>query len=360
MGASKEYKCPCCGAEVTFDPTAQKMKCPYCLTEFEVEALNAYYEEVGKVKAEDEVEWDTSHLKEWEEDEATGMRVYKCSSCGGEVFGDDTLAATSCPYCGGPVVMEGQFRGDLKPEMVIPFKLDKKVAVEKLQAETKKKKFIPNAFKAQIDEIKGVYVPFWLFDSKVDANLVFEATKTRRWQDSKYEYEEIKYYQAVRDGSISFKKVPVNGSSKIDDKIMESVEPYVEKDETAFQTYYLAGYLADRYDETVEQSKPRATERCKNATIAEFEKSVVGYDSVTYQNGTFSSKDGKVTYALYPVWLMSCKWQDKIYQFAMNGQTGKFVGNFPIDKGKSARFCAISTTLCALAGAAIAWLILNL
>lgn len=357
MAVTKEYKCPCCGGEIQFDPNSQKMKCPYCLTEFEVATLNEYYEDMGKIQKEDEIQWDESNLKEWEEDEATGLRVYKCNSCGGEVFGDDTLAATKCPYCGSPVVLEGQFRGDLKPEIVIPFKLDKSVAIQRLKEETKKKKFIPNAFKAQVDEIKGIYIPFWLFDSKVEANVTFKATKERRWSDNNYEHEEIKYYQVIRDGSVEFSKVPVNGSSKIEDKIMESVEPFETKDETAFETYYLAGYLADRYDESVEQSKPRAVERCKNGVIEEFRRSIVGFDSVTYEDGSFTSTDGKIRYAMYPVWLMSCKWEDKIYQFAMNGQTGRFVGNFPIDKGKSVRFLIRSMLLCCAVALAIAWLI---
>ena len=108
---------------------------------------------------------------QWQEGEADGLRSYVCKSCGGEIVGDENTAATSCPFCGNPVVMMGQFSGALKPDLVIPFKLDKKAAKEGLKKHLTGKRFLPKIFKDQnhIDEIKGIYVPFWLFDTDVDA-----------------------------------------------------------------------------------------------------------------------------------------------------------------------------------------------
>ena len=125
----KEYKCPCCGGAIEFDSSLQKMKCPYCDTEFEMETLAAYDEEL-KGDSESTFNWDISPGTEWKEEETGSLYSYICNSCGGEIVGDETLGATHCPFCSNPVIMTGQFSGALKPDMVIPFKLDKKAATE--------------------------------------------------------------------------------------------------------------------------------------------------------------------------------------------------------------------------------------
>lgn len=125
MAQLKEYKCPCCGGAIAFDSSIQKMKCPFCDTEFEMEALAGYDDEL-KNEQPDQMDWEVSTNSEWQADEMQDLRTYICKSCGGEIVGDENTAATSCPYCGNPVVMMGQFSGALKPDYVIPFKLDKK------------------------------------------------------------------------------------------------------------------------------------------------------------------------------------------------------------------------------------------
>lgn len=151
-----------------------------------------------------------------------------CKSCGGEIVGDETTAATACPSCGNPVVMTGQFSGALRPDYVIPFKLDKKAAKAALMKHYGGKKLLPKVFQDQnhIDEVKGVYVPFWLFDADVDAHVRYKATRIRTWSDSEYDYTETGYFSVVRGGSIGFERVPVDGSSKMADDLMESIEPF--------------------------------------------------------------------------------------------------------------------------------------
>ena len=244
MAAIKEYKCPCCGGAVEFDSKIQKIKCPYCDTEFDTEAFTAHEEEVQNAKP-DEMDWETTAGGAWEQGEESTLRSYVCNSCGGEIVCDENTAATSCPYCGNPVVMMGQVSGALKPDYVIPFKIDKKAAKEALQRHYKGKKLLPKIFKKEnhIDEIKGVYVPFWLFDADADADIRYKATRVRTWSDSDYDYTETSYYSIGRSGDIGFDRVPVDGSSKMPDDLMESIEPFKFEDAVDFKTAYLAGYL---------------------------------------------------------------------------------------------------------------------
>lgn len=333
MSTLQQYKCPCCDGAITFDTEVQKMKCPYCDTEFEMETLKAYDDSLNTDTADD-MNWDTAAGTEWQEGETDGLRVYVCQSCGGEVVGDETLGATNCPFCGNAVVMMGQFTGALKPDYVIPFKHDKKAAVAALKKHYGGKRLLPKVFAQQnhLDEVKGVYVPVWLFDADADANIRYKATRLRHWSDSNYNYTETSFYSVLRSGSIGFERVPVDGSTKMDDTLMESIEPYDFDEAVDFQTAYLAGYLADKYDVDSEQSVVRANQRIKKSTEDAFAATVQGYHVVEPVHSGISLNNGVAKYALYPVWLLNTSWNGQKYSFAMNGQTGKFVGDLPLDK----------------------------
>ncbi len=327
-----EYKCPNCGGAIEFDSSIQKMKCPYCDTEFEMETLKAY-DDVLKSAGEDNMDWDTPDA-EWREGETNGMRVYVCNSCGGEVIGDETLAATSCPYCGNPIVMMGQFSGDLRPDVVIPFKLSKDDAKKRYLQHLEGKRLLPKIFRDEnhIDEIRGIYVPFWLCDADADVNIRYRATRVRAWADSRYNYTETSHFSIVRAGSIGFDGIPVDGSTKMPDDLMESLEPFNASEAVDFQTAYLAGYLADRYDVSAEESAERANARVKTSAENAFASTVTGYATVIPEGSMINMKNGKARYALLPVWLLNTTYNNQKYVFAMNGQTGKFVGDLPLDK----------------------------
>jgi len=354
----QQYKCPCCDGAITFDTTAQKMKCPYCDTEFEMETLKAYDESLNAA-TDDNMHWDTTAGTEWTEGEVEGLRVYACQSCGGEVVGDETLGATSCPFCGNAVVMMGQFSGCLKPDYVIPFKYDKKAAKEALKKHYGGKRLLPKVFSQQnhIDEIKGVYVPVWLFDADADANIRYKATRVRTWSDSNYYYTETSFYSVLRAGTIGFERVPVDGSTKMDDTLMESIEPFDFSGAVDFQTAYLAGYLADKYDVDSEQSVARANERIKKSTEDAFAATVQGYTSVSADQSGISLQNGVAKYALYPVWLLNTSWNGKKYSFAMNGQTGKFVGDLPMDKSAYTKWFMGITAVAGAIAFAISYLL---
>ncbi len=351
MSVLQEYKCPACNGAIQFDSSIQKMKCPYCDSEFDMQALASLDEALNNV-APDNMEWNTTAGQQWQAGEADGLRVYVCNACGGEVVGDETTAATSCPYCDNPVVMMGQFAGDLRPDLVIPFKLDKKAAIAGLKRHYQGKKLLPRVFKNEnhIKEIKGVYVPFWLFDADIQANVQYKASTIRRWSDSNYNYTETSFFAINRAGMVSFDAVPVDGSTKMPDDLMESIEPFNLNEAVDFQTAYLAGYLADKYDVSSQESILRANARIKKSTEDAFKSTIGAYDTVTTEFSQINLQNGQAKYALYPVWLLNTEWKGKKYTFAMNGQTGKMVGDLPVDKSLSRKFMFLYTAI----GAAVA------
>ena len=338
MAETKEYKCPSCGGGLVFDSKSQKMKCPYCDSEFELEALESWEDDLGT--DESPMEWKVTAGSAWQEGEADAMQVYTCKSCGGEIVTDENTAASSCPFCGNPVVLTNRLSGDLRPDYVIPFKVDKKAAKAAYHKHIQGKRLLPKVFKDEnhIDEIKGIYVPFWLFDADVRADFRYKTTRVRVWSDSNYDYTEVSHYSVRRGGDIRFFRIPVDGSSQMPDDLMESIEPFDFGEAVDFQTAYLSGYLANRYDVTEQESVARANERLKNSTREAFRDTVLGYQTVTPQGEQIRLSNGKTSYALYPVWLHQTTWRDRHFLFAMNGQTGRMVGDLPLDKGAAMKW----------------------
>ena len=358
--AEPELTCPACNTALNCAGISGEATCPGCGAEFQMEDLRAYAAQMAG-KHEDNMNWDTAAGGAWQEGETDGLRVYGCKQCGGEIVADETTGATHCPYCGNPVVLTGHFAGLLKPDLVIPFKVDKKAAIEALQNHYKGKRLLPKVFKDQnhIEEVKGLYVPVWLFDADVDANVEYDATRVHRWSDSDYEYTETRHYAVIRGGGIGFENVPVDGSSKMDDTLMESIEPFDISDAVPFKTAYLPGYMADKYDVDAGESIDRANQRIKQSTEDAFRSTVMGYTTVTAVDSNIRLQNGKSRYALYPVWILNTDWNGQKFTFAVNGQTGKIAGDLPMDKGAFWKYLigvAGAVTALAFAISYIAWL----
>jgi len=332
--AAPKPTCPACNAEVFFQPGDKEATCPSCGAEFEVEALLALAARQAEAK-QDSMTWDTQAGGAWDEGETDALRVYSCKQCGGEIVADETTGATHCPYCGNPVVLTGHFAGALKPDLVIPFQVDKKSAIAALNNHYKGKRLLPKVFKDQnhIEEVKGLYVPVWLFDADADAQVEYEATKVRTWSDSDYDYTETRHYAVIRGGTLGFADVPVDGSTKMDDTLMESIEPFDTSGAVPFKAAYLPGYLADKYDVDADASIGRANERIKQSTEDAFRSTVIGYTSVMTVDSNVRLENGRARYALYPVWILNTQWNGRKFTFAINGQTGKIAGDLPMDKG---------------------------
>ena len=340
--ANKELECPCCGGTLQFDSHSQDIVCPYCDSHFSVDDLKAYTDDLASDKEED-TSWDESTVQAYTNQEMKGMKIYSCQSCGGEIIVDETTTSTSCPYCGNNLLVSKQLSGDLKPNVVIPFKNDKENVLTSLKSFFKKKPLLPRTFSRDnvVEEVKPLYVPFWLFDADVEGKVRFKGEITKRWSDANYDYKEVKYYSLVRGGDIAFDHVPVDGSQKMEDKLMESIEPYNFEEAVDFNAGYLAGYAADRYDVDKDVTFNRATERFRDGTIQAFRGDIKGYENVTVDDSNIQLSNTKTTYALYPVWILNTKWKDKNYRFAVNGQTSKVAGDLPVSPGKFMMFWGI-------------------
>lgn len=366
------YQCPACTGPLRFDGKTGKLKCDYCGSTFttqEVEKLyaekNAAAAKAGKEaqKKEEEQKKEAARAaaaaggaaapggkapvtkgtagadedagSEWGSD-AAKMRAYNCTSCGAELICDETTAATQCPYCGNNTIIPGRFAGTAKPDYVIPFKYEKKDAVDALKNYYKGKLLLPGSFSNanHLEEIKGVYVPFWLYSGHVDASGLYDAKQDEVFRQGEFQVTRTKHFEASREGTISFSRIPVDASSKMPDDLMDSIEPFDYKAITDFSLAYMPGYLANKYDVSKKDCGKRAEERARNSAKDALQATVTGYTSVTARTHDEKITNEKTEYAVFPVWLLSTKWLDKSFLFAMNGQTGRMIGNLPVSRAK--------------------------
>ena len=295
----------------------------------------------------------------WDDSDADNMRAYNCPSCGAQLMVDQVTAVTSCPYCGNNTVVPGQLSDVLKPDYVIPFKLDKDDAIAALKNYYQGKVLLPNAFTDEnhIEEIQGVYVPFWLYSGTGEGEVVMNGRNIRTWTDSKNMYTETDHYLLTRAGTMQFRHVPVDGSTKMPDAHMDAIEPFDYSELVPFSVAYLPGYLTDRYDQDAKMCAQRATSRVDNTVEAELQATASGYMEIDVASAKSELKIEKVAYALLPVWMLHTKWNGQDYLFAMNGQTGNLVGDLPIDNGKLVRrFLLFLIPLLVIIAAAILFL----
>lgn len=338
---SVSFKCPSCGAPLEYAPGQENITCMYCESSFDIKGLEEYYahKEEMAAKAEEarEAKWDTENAgNQWSQEEAALLRAFTCSSCAAEIVCDENTMATECVYCGNPTMIPARFSGMLKPDYIIPFKKTKEEAVAQLTEFCKGKRVLPSNFTAnnRVEDIQGMYVPFWLFDSAIEASGTFKAEDDYVYDTEDATITETSVYECTRTGEMAFEKIPCDGSKRMDDTYMESIEPYDYKEMVPFTNSYMAGYLADKYDVSAEDNVDRADKRVESSAVNELGNTVTGYMRVTPEEDAIIKKDGKVEYAMAPVWILTTRYNNEPYTFMMNGQTGKFIGKLPIDNGK--------------------------
>lgn len=347
------YQCPACTGPLHFSGASENLECDYCGSSYTVAQIEDMYreKEAQAVAVDNNNTWKKDLLTEDWGSDAEGMKTYSCPSCGAELICDENTAATCCPYCGNQTVIPGKFAGVLKPEYVIPFKTDKATAVAALKNHYKGKVLLPKSFadNNHVEEIQGVYVPFWMFDAEAGGEMFFQASTSRVNIQGDEEITTTDHFAVFRSGSMEFEKIPVDASSRMPDGHMDAIEPFDYSEMKPFSTAYMPGFLADKYDVEAEDCGKRMEERCSRALSEALSDTVTGYDQKSVTSQKFRVKRGDVHYAMLPVWMLATKWNDQNFLFAMNGQSGRLVGDLPVDKKKFwGMFAGITAILAAL------------
>ena len=322
-----DKKCPACGGVMDFSPATGKMLCPYCGTEEEIKEEDDFEaQELDFDQAEDTVSCN------W----GTATKAVICKSCGAQTVYDVNQIANECPYCGSNQVMEAGDERVMAPGGVVVFKLDAGQASERFKNWIGRKFFCSGSAKesAKPKTFKGVYVPFWTFDSSTFSSYTGQYGKIRQYRDRDGKMRTRTDWYGTRGVlHFSFDDVLVCASSRQNEQMLRGVEPFNTKEVKPYKPEYLAGFAAERYTVKMKDAWETAKTKMKNILHHEVE-SKIRMEHATSQvrmiNVQTSYRNITYKYLLLPIWISSFQYKDKVYRFVINGQTGKVSGQTPV------------------------------
>lgn len=334
------YQCPNCNAALEYDNASGKFRCFYCDSVFTDEEIKQIFTQNEQLNREENEQPLTS--EQAEQEEFTGQSaLYTCPNCGAGVICDTLTASTRCHFCHTPVILSGRLSGDYKPDMIIPFSTTREQAEQAFKKYLKGKFLLPKNFnsEATINNIDALYVPYWLKSGYCDVNLKAIGKVVRSWRSGDRRYTHTKIFHVEREAEMVFIRVPCDGSKRIDDSLMESIEPFDYKGLKPFSMSYLSGCKAEKYDVDKTQAAVRIDERVAKAAEEEIRKlAAAKYTSLEGVNVSVSYLNQQYVYSLLPVWFLNYTYKGKDYEVAMNGQTGMMFGELPVNKFKAFLF----------------------
>ena len=375
-------RCANCGGVLEYSAELNKMVCSFCGNSYTIDELNEKEKEVEEAKktvqpaapttsntenrivtgptiftlknssgfASDDVGDYNTILKRKNEEKAkeesrmhasVKMQIMRCTACGAELAVNGTETSTFCAYCGQATVVQDRVDDYLKPDFIIPFKVTRDDAEKIIRTQLNKGFFVPKGIKNfEVEKIRGIYVPFWLFDMHYSDRQFYKYSKKQgKTTVTRYEYFEAKTF---------FKQLTLDASLNLNDDSSARLEPYDMRQLVDFDMAYLSGYYSDRFDVGVADITGNAVLRAGELFNEQAMK------EIKHKTGKLVKQDpdfnvSKTEYALLPAWFLSFKYDDKPYTILVNGQTGKMVGAVPYVKAKAyAIFIVTALLLCTL------------
>lgn len=299
------FKCKNCGGNMVYSPEQGKMFCPHC----------------------DSVDSD-------ERNDGTGAA--ECVNCGAELTVGQYNSTCKCEYCSSYYILNDRVSGEYRPDFAIPFKLGKKSVVELMNKEFASRIFTPDSFlsEASLEGMKGMYVPFWMYDYLAKCDYAGTGTKVRVWTSGDTEYTETSYYRVERNMDIDFDKIPVDASKEMKDEVMDLMEPYNYEELAPFEEKYMSGFFGEIYNDSADALEERAKVKVEEDVEKLLRNTLSGYSTLTPDRKDIKENRNGVHFSLLPVWHYLYKYQEKDYDFYINGQNGKIVGSTPVSKKK--------------------------
>lgn len=319
-----DKKCPACFGVMDFDPKTGGLACPFC---GHMEAIPVNEEAPAQAEELDLASADKVENCNWGAEKKTVI----CKSCGGESIYDALEISSVCPFCGSNQVMEASDQNTMAPGGVVPFAVTDKQASDLFRSWIKKKWFCPKLAKesAKAKHFKGIYLPYWTFDAKTNSEYTGEYGIDKKKDDKVV----TKWYSVRGNQTLAFDDELVCGTTNHSQSMLQGLEPYRTAENKAYKPEYVAGFAAERYSIGIKEAWESAKQSIKYKIQNHIEKEIKRQhhaDHVRNLRITTKYSDLTYKYLLLPVWISSYKYKEKVYQFMVNGQTGKVSGKIPI------------------------------
>lgn len=326
------FPCRSCGSQMLYSPEHRDLRCPYCesvggIEETVVEAAEyLYFPDSDEYSA-----------PKWEDMAAQSV---VCPSCGAESVVAADVMTTLCPFCGSGYVTEPKESLDvIRPETVMPFRVSKERATALYNEWLRRRYMAPRSLKKEgkLNTLNGIYTPFFTFDMELSTDYhgfggrrrietytvrVNGKTQTRT-------RTRIDWYPISGHEHLSFDDLPCCASARIDRNMLDQVAPFSLKMLNVYNPAYLAGFYAERYQMGLGEGFAATLPRVHHAMISHIERTR-GYD--TYRAMTYQHSYDRVRFKhfLLPVWVAAYNYRGRLYQFLVNGETGKIAGKAPV------------------------------
>lgn len=333
--AAETFSCPGCGARPVWDPATQGMKCPFCDTESPVEKDRTAPAEYDLDAAP------TAQQKDWGEKK----RVIHCQGCGAETILSEQDTAAFCAFCGSPHVLEDQSEAGIRPESVLPFAFPQQQATSSFRSWLKGKLFAPSKAKkmAQLGQITGVYLPHWTYDDNARSRYVgqeghyyYVTVPVRVTQNGKTTTvmkQERRTRWSPTSGVVadSFNDIVIPGSQRLEQNLLERVQPYDLTQLCAYRAEYLSGFAAEKPAVTVKEGWEDAKGRIEIHMRQLARQDILSHaDEAQVSAMDTDHSDTRYKLTLLPMYLSSFTYKNKAYHVLVNGQNGKCGGQSPV------------------------------
>ena len=266
-----------------------------------------------------------------------------CINCGSQIPYTEFQSAGRCPSCGTYLLRDDKISYPYGADVILSFQITRHEAEDKLKQEFGKKLFLPGSFLSQktLENMKGMYVPFWMYDYNSDIDYQAIGTKVKTWTSGDRKYTETSYYDVARKLHVDYENIPVDASIVMEDGIMDLMEPYDYGELVGHDNKYLSGFEAETYNMPPDQLEPRARAKADKANRGWVDRNTSGYSTLTSERMSSNNKLMGNRFALMPVWVYEYRFQGQNYKFYVNGQTGKCVGTPPRSIGRAAGLTAL-------------------
>lgn len=306
------YQCSNCNGGLKFDIASQTLACEYCNSQYNP------YEIDGLTPAS--------------EDNSMDVTMFTCSHCGGELYATDTSVTSFCSFCGSTAVLESRIVRELRPDYIIPFQKTKEDCKKEYVKMMRMAIFAPKELKDKkhIDGFRGIYMPYWMYDVDHTMRVNVDGTKDRRRGD----YIITSHYQLSGDLRTHYNGISYDGSSSFADNISEKIAPFDVHQLKKFTPGFMSGFYADTADVEHRVYEDDVINEANKRT-GKFLRKQQGFNKYEITDSSMVQALGRniagTHRAMFPVWFMSYRNNDRVAYATVNGQTGKVVADLPVD-----------------------------
>jgi DNA-directed RNA polymerase subunit RPC12/RpoP len=326
MATTKQFDCPGCSAQLEYDPNVQAQTCPYCGYVGQVEiAAEAQAEAVA------ELDFHEYLSKAAAAEDTVEQVTVSCMACSAQTTLEPNVTSTECPFCGTKIVTQGESKRVIKPRALLPFSIPKEQAAKLWQEWIASLWFAPSKLKSDAKDaegLNGIYLPYWTYDA--DTRSYFTGQKGRhKWKKQggqKVMTVRWKYVEGQVDKS--FDDVLVIGSGSVPEKHATRLPPWDLDNLVPYDDGYLSGFRAEAYQTDLEAGFGKAKEQM-DTKIRKKVNQRIGGDVQTITSLQTSIENVTFKHILLPLWISAYRFNDKVFQYLVNGRTGKVRGDRP-------------------------------